>query len=70
MDNVNLIGYLATALTLISFCFKDIKKLRLIGLISCIVWIIYGFIKKENPVIFVNTSIIIIHSYYLIFKKC
>lgn len=64
-----IIGYLATIITLLSFCLKDITKLRIVSSIACITWIIYGIIRQDIPIIFVNSSIIIIHLFFLLKKK-
>lgn len=60
------LGWLATAMVLLSFTIPDIKKLRVVNLIGCVLWIGYGFILMIKPVIFVNISIALIHTYWLI----
>jgi uncharacterized protein with PQ loop repeat len=66
---INIIGYLATVITLFSFCLKDMTKLRIVSSIACLTWIIYGLMRQDTPVIFVNSSIIIIHLFYLLKRK-
>jgi uncharacterized protein with PQ loop repeat len=66
---INIIGCLATTITLLSFCLKDMTKLRIVSSIACLTWIIYGLMRQDMPVIIVNTSIIIIHLFYLLKKK-
>lgn len=66
---MSLIGYLATILTLLSFSFKNIKKLRIVSSIACMSWILYGILRHDMPIIWTNTCIITIHSYYLLIKK-
>ncbi len=64
-----ILGWVATALVLLSFTIQDMRRLRLVNLLGCILWIVYGFILMIKPVIFVNMSILIIHSYWLIKNK-
>jgi hypothetical protein len=66
---ITIIGYLATVITLLSFCLKDMTKLRIVSSIACLTWISYGLMRQDMPVIFVNSSIIIIHLFYLLKKK-
>jgi 4-amino-4-deoxy-L-arabinose transferase-like glycosyltransferase len=64
-----ILGWVATALVLLSFTIQDMRRLRLVNMLGCILWIGYGFILMIKPVIFVNVSILIIHSYWLIKNK-
>ena len=64
-----ILGWVATALVLLSFTIQDMRRLRIVNMLSCILWIGYGFILMIKPVIFVNVSILIIHSYWLIKNK-
>ena len=38
------VGYLASLMVLLSFTMKDVKKLRLVNMSGCILFIIYGFL--------------------------
>ena len=64
-----ILGWVATALVLLSFTIQDMRRLRIVNMLGCILWIGYGFILMIKPVIFVNVSIFIIHSYWLIKNK-
>ncbi len=61
-----ILGWIATAVVLLSFTIHDMRRLRLMNMLGCLLWIGYGFILMINPVIFVNVSIFIIHSYWFI----
>jgi hypothetical protein len=63
---IDLLGFIASIIILISFAVKDIIKLRIVNSIGSIVWIIYGCIINNNPTIFVNVAVLIIHSWWLI----
>ncbi len=64
-----ILGWVATALVLLSFTIQDMRRFRIVNMLGCILWIGYGFILMIKPVIFVNVSIFIIHSYWLIKNK-
>jgi hypothetical protein len=61
---IEILGWIATAGTLLSFAVKDMWKLRLINGSASIVWVIYGILKMDNPIIVINTSVILMHLYW------
>ncbi len=67
------IGYLASLMVLISFTTKDVTKLRLVNMLGCILFIIYGFLiptlRIGLPIIIANTAIFCVNLYYLFKKK-
>ena len=65
---VQYIGYLASVFIILSFIVKDIQKLRIINLIGCICFVIYGVLSVEKlwPVIIPNAIICIVQVYHLI----
>ncbi len=63
---IDILGWIATAFVLISFTIQDLRRLRIVNLSGSLLWIVYGFLKQDNPVIFVNISIVLIHSYWFI----
>ena len=66
---IELIGWIATAGTLLSFATKDMFKLRLINGIASIVWIVYAILKGDNPILVINTCVIVMHVYWFIRNK-
>ncbi|WP_295832874.1 uroporphyrinogen decarboxylase [uncultured Winogradskyella sp.] len=64
------VGYLASLMVLLSFTMKDIKKLRLVNMSGCILFIIYGFLMPSFriglPIIIANLAILIVNIYYLV----
>lgn len=61
-------GYAASVFLIISFLFKDQKKLRTISLIGCIFFVIYGFrLNYAWPIIIPNAIIALIQVYHLWF---
>ncbi len=59
------IGYLASAIVLISLLMSSAKKLRFINLIGSAIFAVYGFLIGSFPVGIMNASIAIINIYYL-----
>ncbi len=64
MNLIETLGWIATAGTLLSFAVKDMWKLRLINGLASILWVIYGILKIDNPIIVINTSVIVMHLYW------
>lgn len=70
MNTTELVGYVASALLMISFSMKDVKKLRIINSFGCVCFIAYGFMLATSwPVIITNGFILGTNLYYLFFKK-
>jgi len=66
---IDALGWFATAVVVGSFAIQDVRKLRIINMIGSMLWIAYGFLKQDNPIIFVNISIILMHTYWFIKNK-
>lgn len=63
---VEWVGYLAAAIVLFSFLMKDIKKLRLVNMSGCTIWVLYGFLLQISwPIIITNVAIFCVNGYYL-----
>lgn len=63
---IEVLGWIATAVVVGSFGIQDVKKLRIANSTGSLLWIAYGFLKQDNPIIFVNISIVIMHTYWFI----
>ena len=66
MNGIELLGWVATGVTLISMMVKDITLLRVINSVGCILWIGYGMNRGDYPIILVNGTILVIHIIALI----
>ena len=62
--NWDIVGYIGTAVVLGSFLINDIIRLRLVNTLGSLIWLIYGIGLSMMPQIVVNSSIILIHSYW------
>jgi hypothetical protein len=65
---MELLAYIASVVVLVSFIVRDIKLLRFLNNIGCVLFLIYACYHDRYPLIFLNAIIIIINFYY-IFKK-
>lgn len=67
------VGYLASFMVLLSFTMKNVKTLRLVNAVGCILFVIYGFlmptIRVGLPIIIANTAIFFVNLYHLFLKK-
>jgi hypothetical protein len=63
------VGYLASLAVLISFTMKDLKKLRMINAVGCLLFVLYGFLipslRVGLPIIITNFAILGINIYHL-----
>lgn len=60
-----LLGYLASALVVLSLLMTSVLRLRIIGLVGASVFALYGLLIGAIPVAVTNGSIIVVHSYHL-----
>lgn len=65
-------GYLASVFIVGGFVFKEIRTIRVLNMIGCMCFVVYGFLGSEQfswPVIIPNGILTLVHLYYLLFKK-
>lgn len=60
------IGYLASAIILVSLLMSSVKKLRWINLFGSFTFVIYGILIEAYPVAVLNIATVTINIYYLI----
>jgi len=65
MSVVELIGYLASALIVLSLLMASLWRLRIINLVGAIVFTAYGALIGSVPVMLTNGAIVLIDLYYL-----
>lgn len=66
---IQAIGYIATFITGLSFMMKDLKTLRLVNALGCLIWIFYGALLNSVPIIITNVGIFGIHFSKLLKEK-
>jgi uncharacterized protein with PQ loop repeat len=65
-STTEMVGYLASIIVLISFLMKNMKALRIINSIGCVLFVAYGILLGFSlPIIITNVSIVGINIYYL-----
>ena len=63
----DIVGYLASIILLVSFLMKDIRTLRIINSIGCLLFVVYGVLLNFSiPIIITNAAISCINGYYLL----
>ncbi|MBE5844359.1 MAG: YgjV family protein [Butyrivibrio sp.] len=63
---IELIGYLGSALVLVSFLMVSVYKLRIVNSIGSVVCVIYGLIIHAYPTVVMNLCLVAINVYYLV----
>ena len=57
---IEIFGYLASLVTVASFLMKDVRGLRIVNLIACIMFVIYGVLISSYPIAAVNLIVALI----------
>ena len=63
------IGYAASFFLLLSFLMRNIKTLRYINSLGCLLFVAYGLLLNSWPLIITNGSIVLINIYYLFINR-
>lgn len=66
MTETDVIGWVATALTLSSFIMKEMILLRALNFFGAFAWTCYGIAISNNPMIITNLCIVFIHGIWII----
>lgn len=62
----DIMGYLASGITLISMLMANIIKLRIINSVGCFIFIVYAILISAYPIAVFNAIILIINVVYVI----
>ena len=63
------LGYSASFFVAASFTFRKITPLRIVSIIGCIFFVIYGYFIDSIPVMITNAFIAFVNIYFLIKKE-
>jgi hypothetical protein len=66
MSMMDLIGYFAMGMSVLSFAFSKQKLVRMVNLFACLIWVWYGFLIHNNPTIIVNIMVCMVHIYWFV----
>ncbi|GAB4251537.1 MAG: YgjV family protein [Vicingaceae bacterium] len=70
LDIIDWIGYGASAIVLFSFLMKKMSRLRLINMLGCGLFVVYGILLDWSwPIIVTNFAIFTINFVFLIKEK-
>lgn len=62
---VEALGIIATLFVLLSFLFREPKKIRIVNIIGASLFVIYGLILGALSVWLLNGALVAIHIYFL-----
>ena len=62
------IGYSASIFIVLSFVINQLRIIRIINMLGCICFAIYGIYFKAWPVVIPNAMVVFIQLYYLLYK--
>ena len=60
-----IVGYVASALIVISLTMNSLVRLRVINLVGAVVFVVYGVLIAAWPIVIVNAFVIAIDAYFL-----
>lgn len=61
-----IIGYIATVVTIFSFTQSTVFRIRLINGTAAMLWVVYGFMAASYPNVVTNGIILMIHTFWFI----
>ena len=65
---MEILAYCGSLIIFISFIVKNIKWLRILNNIGCIIFLIYAFYHGRTPLIILNSGVILVNIWHLIKK--
>lgn len=70
-ETLDLVGYAASTVVLVSFFMKNIITLRSLNSVGCGLFLLYGFLftTPNLPIIVTNAGILLVNGYYLFLRK-
>jgi positive regulator of sigma E activity len=66
VNNIDILGYVAMGLSILSFMLQKQRFIRITNLIACLTWVGYGYMINNNPTIIVNILVCLVHVYWFI----
>ena len=63
---IEIIGWVAMCITISSFFFQEMKTLRIVNLIGCLIWMVYGTAIVSTPIVITNVAIGLSHLYWFL----
>lgn len=66
MTGIEIYGYISMVVVIISMLMKDMKWLRILNTISCMMCVVYGLLIGAYPIVLLNSIVICINVFRLI----
>ena len=66
VNNMDILGYVAMGLSILSFTLSKQRFIRTVNLVACLTWVGYGYVINNNPTIIVNILVCLVHVYWFI----
>jgi hypothetical protein len=67
MENfMEIMAYIGSVIIFISFCTKNVKLLRILNNIGCLIFLFYAIYNGKIPLVILNSMVIGVNMFYLI----
>ena len=66
---MEILAYIGSVIIFISFVVKDVKWLRILNNVGCVIFLFYAFYHGRIPLIILNTGVILVNIWHLIKKS-
>jgi hypothetical protein len=66
VNNMDILGYVAMGLSILSFTLQKQRFIRTVNLVACLTWVGYGYVINNNPTIIVNILVCLVHVFWFI----
>ena len=63
---MEIMAYVGSVLIFLSFCTKNVKLLRILNNIGCVIFLFYAIHNDKMPLIILNSMVILVNIYHLI----
>ena len=64
-EKISLVGYLASSLTLATFCLQSMRRLRMMAMASNLAFIAYGYLGDLMPVLILHAVLLPVNTWRL-----
>ncbi len=69
-EEVDLIGYVAASLVLVTFCMRSMSTLRIVALASNVAFAAYGYLANLTPVLLLHAVLLPVNAFRLVQIFC
>jgi len=64
-----ILAYVGSVVIMVSFMLTNMKLLRLLNTIGCIIFLTYSYHYDRMPLVFLNIMIILVNAFYILRTK-